>query len=191
MTLQRKLLLGFSLMVIPALLVGVQAIRTNGLVRGTLESLGERLARSRTYAEVEDAMFNQTQVIWRYLSGDPAAKKEFPLTEQVVAFWLDRWTAGLPPDELKLADGVRGIEKDIRAVAGQVFKLHDAGRHDAAAVLGTACPVGDRRTRARGRPPGVLAHLSQPGAPAQRAAARDGRRRRGRPGSRDRAALLG
>src|SRR5881628_1694837 len=79
-------------MVVPALLVGVQAIRTNGLVRGTLESLGERLARSRTYAEVEDAMFNQTQVIWRYLSGDPAAKKEFPLTEQVVAFWLDRWT---------------------------------------------------------------------------------------------------
>src|SRR3989475_4322053 len=115
-------------MVIPALLVGVQAIRTNALVRGTLESLGERLARSRTYAEVEDAMFNQTQVIWRYLSGDPAAKKEFPLTEQVVAFWLDRWTAGLPPDELKLADGVRGIEKDIRGVAARVFKLHDAGR---------------------------------------------------------------
>src|SRR5213596_1591481 len=122
-------------MVIPALLVGVQAIRTNALVRGTLESLGERLARSRTYAEVEDAMFNQTQVIWRYLSGDPAAKKEFPLTEQVVAFWLDRWTAGLPPDELKLADGVRGIEKDIRSVAVRVFKLHDAGQHAAAAVL--------------------------------------------------------
>src|SRR2546429_8242771 len=80
-------------------------------------------------------MFNQTQVIWRYLSGDPAAKKEFPLTEQVVAFWLDRWSAGLPPDELKLADGVRGIEKDIRGVAARVFKLHDAGRHDAAAVL--------------------------------------------------------
>src|SRR3989454_4859524 len=122
-------------MVIPALLVGVQAIRTNALVRGTLESLGERLARSRTYAEVEDAMFNQTQVIWRYLSGDPAAKREFPLTEQVVAFWLDRWTAGLPPDELRLAGGVRGIESDIRAVAGRVFKLHDAGHHNAAAVL--------------------------------------------------------
>jgi len=134
-TLQRKLLLGFSLMVIPALLVGVQAIRTNALVRGTLESLGERLARSRTYAEVEDAMFNQTQVIWRYLSGDPAAKKEFPLTEQVVAFWLDRWTVGLPPDELKLADRVRGIESDIRVVAGRVFKLHDAGQHGAAAVV--------------------------------------------------------
>src|SRR5436190_13386593 len=134
-TLQRKLLLGFSLMVVPALLVGVQAVRTNVLVRGTLESLGERLARSRTYAEVEDAMFNQTQVIWRYLGGDPAARQEFPLTEQVVDYWLDRWAASLPPDELHLAAGVRGIETDIRSVAVRVFKLHDAGQHAAAAVL--------------------------------------------------------
>src|SRR5437588_67479 len=55
-------------MVLPTLFVGVQAIRTNALERGTLETLGQRLARSRTYADVEDAMFNQTQVIWRYLA---------------------------------------------------------------------------------------------------------------------------
>jgi len=133
-TLQRKLLLGFSLMVLPALLVGLQAIRTNTLERGTLEVLGQRLAHSRTYAEVEDAMFNQTQVVWRYLSGDPAAKKEFPLTEQVVDYWLDRWAAGLPPDEIKLADGVRNIEGDIRAVAARVFKLYDSGQRQAAYV---------------------------------------------------------
>src|SRR2546422_5975683 len=81
-----------------------------------------------------DLMFNQTQVVWRYLSGDPAAKKEFPLTEQVVDFWLDRWTAGLSPDEMKLADGVHGIERDIRAVAGRVFKLYDSGQREAAYV---------------------------------------------------------
>src|SRR2546422_78232 len=92
MSLQRKLLLGFALMVLPTLLVGVQAIRTNALEGGTLEGLRQRLAHSRTYADVEDAMFNQTQVVWRYLSGDPAAKKEFPLTEQVVDYWLDRWS---------------------------------------------------------------------------------------------------
>lgn len=131
-TLQRKLLLGFSLMVLPALLVGVQAIRTNALERGTLEALGQRLAHSRTYAEVEDAMFNQTQVVWRYLSGDPAAKQEFPLTEQVVDYWLDRWTAGLSPDDTKLADGVRKIEGDIRAVADRVFQLYDSGHREAA-----------------------------------------------------------
>ena len=135
MTLQRKLLVGFALMVVPTLFVGVQAIRTNALERATLEALGQRLARSRTYADVEDAMFNQTQVIWRYLSGDPAAKREFPLTEQVVGYWLDRWTAGLPPDEVKHAEGVRQIEADIRAVAARVFKLHDAGQRDAAALI--------------------------------------------------------
>ncbi len=135
MTLQRKLLVGFSLMVVPAVLVGLHAIRSNAKERATLAELGHRLARSRTYANVEDAMFNQTQVVWRYLSGDPAAKKEFPLTEQVVAYWLDRWTAELPPDERRLADGVRAIEDQIRAVAARVFRLHDAGRRDSASLV--------------------------------------------------------
>src|SRR5689334_12118728 len=112
-------------MVLPALLVGLQAIRTNGLERATLEDRGRRLARSRAYAEVENAMFNQTQVVWRYLSGDPAAKQEFPLTEQVVSYWLDRWAEGLPAGESQLADGVRSIEADMRAVAGRVFTLYD------------------------------------------------------------------
>src|SRR5881227_169418 len=122
-------------MVAPTLFVGVQAIRTNALERGTLEALGQRLARSRTYADVEDGMFNQTQVIWRYLGGDPTAKQEFPLTGQVVDFRLDHWTADLPPDEVKLADGVRRIEADIRAVAARVFRLHDAGQRDQAALI--------------------------------------------------------
>ncbi len=123
MSLQRKLLLGFALMVLPTLLVGVQAIRTNALEGGTLEGLRQRLAHSRTYADVEDAMFNQTQVVWRYLSGDPAAKKEFPLTEQVVDYWLDRWAAGLPPDALKFADGVRAIEGAQRRVLWSIILL--------------------------------------------------------------------
>jgi len=133
-TLQRKLLLGFSLMVLPALLVGLHAIRTNAREQEALGALGRRLAQSRTYAEVEDAMFNQTQVVWRYLAGDPTAKKELPLTEQVVDFWLDRWAAGLPPDEVSLADGVRKIELQIRSVADSVFKLYDAGHREAAHV---------------------------------------------------------
>src|SRR5438046_6923469 len=122
-------------MVLPTLLVGIQAIRTNALERGTLETLGQRLARSRTYADVEDAMFNQTQVIWRYPGGDLTAKQEFPLTVQVVDFRFDRWTADLPPDEVKLADGVRRIEADIKTVAARVFRLHDAGHRDQAALI--------------------------------------------------------
>src|SRR5690349_10673046 len=121
-------------MVLPALLVGLHAIRTNSREQEALGALGRRLAQSRTYAEVEDAMFNQTQVVWRYLAGDPTAKKELPLTEQVVDFWLDRWAGGLPPDEVSLADGVRKIELQIRSVADSVFKLYDAGHREAAHV---------------------------------------------------------
>src|SRR5437660_9290355 len=122
-------------MVVPTLFVGVQAIRTNALERGTLETLGQRLARSRTYADVEDAVFDQNQVIWRYLGGDATAKQEFPLTVQVVDFRFERWNADLPPDEVKLADAVRRIEADIQAVAARVFQLHDAGHRDQAALI--------------------------------------------------------
>ena len=78
MTFQRKMLYGFSLMVLPALLIGVEAIRTNVLERDALQMLGQNMARTRTYAELETAMFNQSEIIWRYLSGlDPNAREEF------------------------------------------------------------------------------------------------------------------
>ena len=48
MTFQRKLLFGFSLMVLPALLVGAEAIRSNALERRALTALGESMARTRT-----------------------------------------------------------------------------------------------------------------------------------------------
>ena len=60
-TFQRKLLFGFSLMVLPALLVGAEAIRSNALERRALTALGESMARTRTYAELETAMFDQTR----------------------------------------------------------------------------------------------------------------------------------
>ena len=75
MTFQRKMLYGFSLMVVPALLIGIEAIRTNVLERDALQMLGQNMSRTRTYAELETAMFNQSEIIWRYLSGlDPHAQ---------------------------------------------------------------------------------------------------------------------
>jgi signal transduction histidine kinase len=132
-TFQRKLLLGFLLMVLPALLVGAEAIRSNLLERRALEALGQSMARTRTYAELETAMFDQSEVIWRYLSGlDPAARKEFQLTGQVVDYWQERWRAELRPGETQLADGVAGIQREIRLVGDSAFALYDAGRREQA-----------------------------------------------------------
>ena len=133
MTFQRKLLLGFSLMALPALLVGAEAIRSNLLERRALEALGQSMARTRTYAELETAMFDQSDVIWRYLSGmDPTAKKEFHLAGEVVDYWQQRWAAELRPEEMALADQVRAIQQQIQTAADSVFRLFDSGHRQEA-----------------------------------------------------------
>ena len=133
MTFQRKLLFGFSLMALPALLVGAEAIRSNALERRALTALGESMARTRTYAELETAMFDQTEMVWRYLSGlDPTARQEFELTGQVVDYWQDRWRGELRPEEMALADGVAGIQRQIVTVSESVFDLADAGHREEA-----------------------------------------------------------
>lgn len=120
-------------MVLPALLVGAEAIRSNVLERRALEVLGENMARTRTYAELETAMFDQSEVIWRYLSGmDPGAKNEFRMNNEVVDYWQQRWRAELRPNEMELADGVRDIQQQIQTVADSIFRLYDAGQHEAA-----------------------------------------------------------
>ncbi len=136
MTFQRRLLLGFSLMVLPVLLVGAEAIRSNTLERRALEALGEGLARNRSYADVENSMFRRTEAVWRYLTGqDPAAKREFALTGEVVTYWLARWRDVLGPEEADLADGVEEINLRIAEVGDSVFRLYDAGRHREAYVV--------------------------------------------------------
>jgi two-component system, NtrC family, sensor kinase len=136
MTFQRKLLLGFSLMALPALLVGAEAIRSNALERRALEALGESLARNRTYADVENAMFDQTEAIWRHLSGlDPAARQEWRLGGEVVDYWLDRWSSQLQPEQTDLANGVREIQQQIRAAGDSVIRLADLGRREEAYAL--------------------------------------------------------
>jgi two-component system, NtrC family, sensor kinase len=135
-TFQRKLLLGFSLMVLPALLLGVVAIRSNVLERRALQALGQSMARTRTYAELETAMFDQSEVIWRYLSGmDPTAEKEFRLTGEVVNYWQQRWTAELRPEEMPLSDGARDIQRQIETTAATIFELYDSGKHQEAFSL--------------------------------------------------------
>lgn len=129
MTFHRKLLLAFSLMVLPALLVGAEAIRSNALERRALTELGASMARTRTYAELETAMFNQTELVWRYLSGlDDTAREEFRLTGEVVNYWQDRWRSELKPEEAPLADGVAAIQTQIVAVSDSIFHLADAGQ---------------------------------------------------------------
>lgn len=133
MNFQRKLLLGVSGMVLPALLVGAEAIRSNALERHALEALGTSLGRNRTYAELETAMFNQSEVLWQHLTGmDPTARKEFGLSGEVVQYWYERWKAELDPGDTTVARQVLEIQRQYVALGDSVFRLTDAGRHQQA-----------------------------------------------------------
>ena len=91
MTFQRKLLLGFGLMVLPRCWWAPRPFAATRLERRALETLGESMTRTRTYSEVETAMFDQSEMIWRSLSGlDPQRAPGVPLTGEVVDYWLDR-----------------------------------------------------------------------------------------------------
>jgi two-component system, NtrC family, sensor kinase len=120
-------------MVLPALLIGTEAIRSNLLEQRALATLGERLGRSRTYAELETAMFDQTEAIWRYLSGlDPGARKEFQLSGEVVQFRFEHWQAGLTPDEAQLAEPVATLQQKFIAAGDSIFRLADRGKREEA-----------------------------------------------------------
>ena len=120
-------------MVLPALLIGAEAIRSNALERRALQALGQSMSRTRTYAELETAMFDQSDVVWRYLTGmDPGAKNEFRLSGQVVDYWQQRWTGELRPEEMALSDGVRGIQQQIQIAVDSIFRLFDSGRRQEA-----------------------------------------------------------
>lgn len=136
MTFQRKLLLGVLLLLLPSLIIGVGALRGNVQERRALEELGTRLGRSRTYAELETAMFDQVEVVWRFLSGmDPQARKEFELTGQVVQYRLDTWRAELAPDESTLVQPVAELQQRFVAVGDSIFRLYDAGKREQAYQL--------------------------------------------------------
>jgi signal transduction histidine kinase len=120
-------------MVLPALLVGAEAIRSNQLERRALDALGESMARTRTYAELETAMFNQSEIVWRYLSGmDTSAAREFRLSHDVVRYWQSRWQAELRPEEQDLAEGVARLQQEFQRAGDSVIALYDAGDREAA-----------------------------------------------------------
>ncbi len=133
MTFQRKLFLGFSLMVLPVVLIGVEALRANRAERQALQALGEGMTRTRTYSQLETAMFNQSETVWRYLSGmEPRAEADFDLIEKVVQYWQERWKAELQPSETHLAGEIQALHDEILSVSRQVFALDRDGQHEAA-----------------------------------------------------------
>lgn len=136
MKFQRKLLLGFALMVVPVLLIGVQAVWNNREERAALRALGESMARTRTYAELETVLFRQSRQVWGFLTGtDDQAQAEFLRLETEIAERLRQWKLTLTPDELDLATDVEQIHTRMFNVGKHILFLYQDGQRSAALTL--------------------------------------------------------
>jgi len=117
MRFQRKLLLGFSLMVLPVLLISAEAIWNNREERQALRALGESMARTRTFADLETLLFRQSRQVLGFLSGiDREAKAEFFRLETEIGERLRLWKQTLKPDEMHLAEDIEHIHSEIFSV---------------------------------------------------------------------------
>ena len=129
MTFQRKLFLGFCIMVIPIALIGAEALRTNREERQALRALGESMARTHAFEELETLLFRQGRRVFPFLTGmDPGAKADFFRLEEQIQARLREWEAVLEPEELNLAKDIQQIHTQIFAVGKQVFSLYEAGK---------------------------------------------------------------
>ncbi len=136
MKFQRKLLLGFSLMVLPVLLIGVQAVWNNREERAALRALGDSMARTRTYAELETVLFRQSRQVWGLLTGtDHEANAEFFRLEPEIAERLRQWKLTLASDEMDLATDVEQIHTRMFDVGKRIISLYQGGQRSAALVL--------------------------------------------------------
>ena len=136
MTFQRKLFIGFCIMVVPIALISAEALWTNRAERQALQALGESMARTKTFAELETAVFRQSRQVWGFLTGmDREAKAEFFRLEQEIAERLRQWESELNPEEMDLANDIEQIHTQIFAVGKQVFALYEAGSRFQAYLL--------------------------------------------------------
>jgi signal transduction histidine kinase len=136
MSVQRKLLLGFGLMLVPVLMVTAAAIRANGLERRAVESLGRGMARTRTYSELEAALQAQGEVVWRGLSGfDSGARREYQVSGDAVNYWEQQWQSELRPEEASLAQRLTVVRRQLDRVADSIFTLTERDHREEAWAL--------------------------------------------------------
>jgi len=129
MTFQRKLFLGFCIMIVPIVLIGAEALWTNRQEHQALRALGESMAKTHAFEELETLLFRQGRRVFPFLTGmDPGAKADFFRLEEEIKKRLLEWEAVLKPEEVSLARDIGQLHARILTVGRQVFALDEAGK---------------------------------------------------------------
>lgn len=137
MTFRKKLLLAFSIMVLPLALIGAQALWNLRQETVALTTLEESLARARAFADVESVVYRKLRKIRDYLSGwDRGARDDFERLDLVLHPKLDEWKrSSVDPEDRRLAGVLEMLDDDIDRVARQAFALSEDKQQEQASRL--------------------------------------------------------
>jgi len=137
MTLRRKLLVAFSIMTVPLLVIGGLTLWNIREENQALRALEEGLGRVRIFAELESAVHRQVLKIRDYLTGwDRGAKREFDWVDRVVRELAEQWKGAVShPEDVQLAEDFDRLYREIKDLAERAFTAYDGGRRDEAIRL--------------------------------------------------------
>lgn len=137
MTLRKKLLVAFSMLILPLLIIGVLTLWTIREENLALERLEAGMAKVRIFAELESTAYRQVRKIRDYLTGwDPGAKNEYGWLDRVVDELLLTWKLSIShPQDIQLATDFERIQGEISDLAQTAFTLFEQQKKDEAVAL--------------------------------------------------------
>src|SRR5207244_162854 len=129
MTFRKKLLLAFSVMILPLRGIGAQTLWNVRQERVALQTLEESLARARVFADVESVIYRKLRKVRDYLTGwDPQANDEFERLDALLHPRLAEWRqSSVDPDDLRLAGALESLDVQTDTVVRRAFALYRGG----------------------------------------------------------------
>ncbi|MFQ5658077.1 MAG: ATP-binding protein [Candidatus Methylomirabilales bacterium] len=137
MTLRQKLIVAFSIMVVPLLVIGVLTLWTIREENVALEQLQVGLGKNQIFAELESTILKQVRDLRDYLTGwDPEAKTEFEWLDRVVHELMEEWKRAVShPEDVGLAMELEQLHDELSGLGHRALTLFEIQRKEEAIQL--------------------------------------------------------
>lgn len=137
MTLRQKLLLAFSAMILPLLVIGGLTWWTIREENLALQRLEAGMGKVRIFVELESTINRQIRDIRDYLTGwDAGAKDEFEWLDRVTYELMEEWKRAVShPEDVQLAIELERLHDEVSALGHRAFTLYDTQREQEAIQL--------------------------------------------------------
>jgi len=137
MTFQKKLMVAFSIMIVPLVVIGVLTLWTIREENLALKTLETSLSRVKIFADLESMIYRQIRKIRDYTTGfEREAKEQFEHLNGLIQERMEAWRqAVVDPEDLRLAQALEHLHGEIVALATRTFDLYERNEREEALRL--------------------------------------------------------